>query len=257
MQFSEAVKLALQSLWSNKLRSILTLLGMVIAIASVMLVVSLTNGAKEFVTTKINTYGAATLTISKMPQTFMTIEEYLEFQKRKSLRRKHQGGKAVRSQTAGFQKGSGNPPAQTAGTEFQGPLFPRQGTLGGTKLNAFHTQPAGPGRNFGGIGHAAAMPAPFFHQNGGTASQQDGVRLAGQQVAAEALARPARFAVQREARKVHSLRSGVQFQAHGVVAQLVTRLSGSREQGGCGGTQKHAAGKRRKGGEFRVSHILT
>ena len=65
------------------------------------------------------------------------------------------------------------------------------------------------------------------------------------------------FAVQREARQVHSLRSGVQFQAHRVVAQLVTRLSGSREQGGCGGTQKHAAGKRRKGGEFRVSHILT
>jgi putative ABC transport system permease protein len=85
MQFGEAVKLALQSLWAAKLRSILTLLGVVIGIASVILVVTLTNGAKEFVTKKINTYGAATLTVSKMPQTFMTIEEYLEFQKRKDV----------------------------------------------------------------------------------------------------------------------------------------------------------------------------
>jgi len=85
MEFGEAVKLALQSLWANKLRSILTLLGVVIGIASVILVVTLTNGAKQFVTSKINTYGASTLTISKMPQTFMTLEEYLEFQKRKDV----------------------------------------------------------------------------------------------------------------------------------------------------------------------------
>jgi putative ABC transport system permease protein len=83
MQFGEAVKLALQSLWANKMRSILTLLGVVIGIASVITVVTLTNGAKEFVTSKINSYGAAVVTISRMPDTFMTIEEYLEFQKRR------------------------------------------------------------------------------------------------------------------------------------------------------------------------------
>src|ERR1700734_2130259 len=85
MLFGEAFKLALQSLWANKLRSILTLLGVVIAVASVIMVVTLTNGAKQFVTSKINTYGAATITVSKMPQTFMTIEEYVEFQKRKDV----------------------------------------------------------------------------------------------------------------------------------------------------------------------------
>jgi putative ABC transport system permease protein len=85
MLFGEALKLALQSLWANKLRSILTLLGVVIAVASVILVVTLTNGAKQFVTEKINTYGAATITISKMPQTFMTIDEYVEFQKRRDV----------------------------------------------------------------------------------------------------------------------------------------------------------------------------
>jgi putative ABC transport system permease protein len=85
MQFSEAVKLALDALWANKMRSILTLLGVVISIASVITVVTLTNGAKQFVTSKINSYGAAVVTVSKMPQTFITLEEYLEFQKRKNV----------------------------------------------------------------------------------------------------------------------------------------------------------------------------
>jgi putative ABC transport system permease protein len=85
MQFSEALKLALQSLWANKLRTVLTLLGVVIGVASVITVVTLTNGAKSFVTTKINTYGASVVTISKTPQTFITIEEYLSFQKRKDI----------------------------------------------------------------------------------------------------------------------------------------------------------------------------
>jgi putative ABC transport system permease protein len=67
------------------MRTVLTLLGMVIGVASVIMVVTLTNGAKSFVTNKINTYGASVITISKMPQTFITIDEYLEFQKRKDV----------------------------------------------------------------------------------------------------------------------------------------------------------------------------
>jgi len=85
MLLSEAFKIALQSLWANKLRTILTLVGVIIGVSSVILVVTLTNGAKQFVTSKINTYGAAVITISKMPQTFMTIAEYVEFQKRKDV----------------------------------------------------------------------------------------------------------------------------------------------------------------------------
>jgi putative ABC transport system permease protein len=85
MLFTEALKLALQSLWANKMRTILTLLGMVIGVASVIMVVTLTNGAKAFVTAKINTYGASVVTVSKMPQTFITVEEYLDFQKRKDV----------------------------------------------------------------------------------------------------------------------------------------------------------------------------
>ena len=85
MLFGEAFKLALQSLWANKMRTVLTLLGVVIGVASVIMVVTLTNGAKQYVTTKINTYGADVVTISKMPETFITIEEYLEFKKRRDV----------------------------------------------------------------------------------------------------------------------------------------------------------------------------
>ena len=62
MKFGEAVRIALQSLWANKMRSILTLLGVVIGVASVIMVVTLTNGAKRFVTTKLDTYGANVIT---------------------------------------------------------------------------------------------------------------------------------------------------------------------------------------------------
>ncbi len=85
MELLEGVKLALQSLWANKLRSILTLLGVVIGVASVIMVVTLTNGAKTFVTSKINTYGADVVTVSKMPQTFITLDEFLAFQKRRDI----------------------------------------------------------------------------------------------------------------------------------------------------------------------------
>ncbi len=85
MELMEGFRLALQSLWANKLRSILTLIGVVIGVASVIMVVTLTNGAKDFVTTKINTYGASVVTVSKMPQTFITVDEYLAFQKRRDV----------------------------------------------------------------------------------------------------------------------------------------------------------------------------
>ncbi len=85
MEFKEAVKIALQSLWANKLRSILTLLGIVIGVASVIAVVTLVNGANTYVTTKFSSYGADVFTISKMPQIITSSEEYQRYQKRKNV----------------------------------------------------------------------------------------------------------------------------------------------------------------------------
>ncbi|MBS1799919.1 MAG: ABC transporter permease [Acidobacteria bacterium] len=85
MEFKEAVKIALQSLWANKLRSVLTLLGVVIGVTSVIAVVTLVNGANTYVTTKLSSYGADVFTVSKMPQIITSPEEYQKFQKRKNV----------------------------------------------------------------------------------------------------------------------------------------------------------------------------
>jgi putative ABC transport system permease protein len=85
MEFKEAVKLALQSLWANKMRTVLTLLGVVIGVASVIAVVTLVNGANAYVTSKFTTYGADVFTVSRMPPLITSSEDYERFQKRKMI----------------------------------------------------------------------------------------------------------------------------------------------------------------------------
>ena len=85
MEFVEAIKIALQSLWANKLRSILTLIGVVIGVASVIAVITLTNGVNKYVATKVYSYGADVFTLSKQPPVIFTYEEYEKFQRRKDI----------------------------------------------------------------------------------------------------------------------------------------------------------------------------
>ena len=85
METKEAFRLALQSLWANKLRTVLTLLGVVIGVASVIAVVTLVNGANTFVATKFTSYGADVFTISKRPAIITNYEDYLRFTKRKDI----------------------------------------------------------------------------------------------------------------------------------------------------------------------------
>ena len=86
MQLIEAFRLALQSLWANKLRSILTLIGVVMGVASVIMVITLVNGANRYVSTKLSGYGADVFTVNKSSSVIFTPEEYFKFQKRKILR---------------------------------------------------------------------------------------------------------------------------------------------------------------------------
>ena len=85
MEFKEAVKLALQSLWQNKLRTVLTLLGVVIGVASVIAVVTLVNGANNYVTTKFTRYGADVFTVSRFPAIITNSEDYERYQRRKNI----------------------------------------------------------------------------------------------------------------------------------------------------------------------------
>src|SRR5208283_1736320 len=86
MKLIEAFKLALQSLWGNKLRSILTLIGVVMGVASIIMVITLVNGANRYVSTKLSGYGADVFTVSRMASVIMTPEEYFKYQKRKIVR---------------------------------------------------------------------------------------------------------------------------------------------------------------------------
>ena len=86
MQLIEAFKLALQSLWGNKMRTILTLIGVVMGVASVIIVITLVNGANKYVATKLSDHGADVFTVTRMPGVIMSAEEYFRYQKRKVIR---------------------------------------------------------------------------------------------------------------------------------------------------------------------------
>ena len=85
METKEAFRIALQSLWANKLRTVLTLLGVVIGVASVIAVVTLVNGANVYVATKVNKQGADVFTISKQAAFTGNYAEFLTYEKRKII----------------------------------------------------------------------------------------------------------------------------------------------------------------------------
>jgi putative ABC transport system permease protein len=85
MNFAEAVRIALAALWSNKLRSILTLLGVVIGVASVIAVVTFVNGINGYVAEKIFNLGADVFIINKQPNVITNVDQWIEAQRRKDL----------------------------------------------------------------------------------------------------------------------------------------------------------------------------
>lgn len=85
MNTSEAIRIAMQSLWANKLRSFLTLLGVVIGIASVIAVITFVAGINGYVAEKIFNLGADVFITTKMPNVITDVEQFLEGQRRKDL----------------------------------------------------------------------------------------------------------------------------------------------------------------------------
>jgi putative ABC transport system permease protein len=66
-QIFESIRLALASIWANKLRSLLTLLGNIVAVSSIITVVSLIQGVNGAVTSAIvSDLGADSFTIQRM-----------------------------------------------------------------------------------------------------------------------------------------------------------------------------------------------
>ena len=85
MNISEAIKIAGQSLWANKLRSALTLLGVVIGVAAVIAVMTFVNGLNAYVAERIFNLGADVFIMFKVSPAVTNVEHYIEGQKRKDF----------------------------------------------------------------------------------------------------------------------------------------------------------------------------
>src|SRR5689334_5004765 len=85
MNITEAIRVALQSLWANKLRSFLSTLAIVIGVAAVIAVVTFVTGIDGYVAGKIFNLGADVFIMSKMSPVQLNVDKFLEAEKRKNF----------------------------------------------------------------------------------------------------------------------------------------------------------------------------
>jgi putative ABC transport system permease protein len=85
MNIAEAIRIALASLWANKLRSVLTLLGVVIGVAAVIAVVTFVDGINSYVAEKVFRLGADVFIAGKSSGVITNVDQFLESQKRKNF----------------------------------------------------------------------------------------------------------------------------------------------------------------------------
>src|SRR5436309_4290329 len=85
MPFSEAARIALASLRANKLRSFLTVLGILIGVSSVVAVVAITEGLDRYMANQVLSLGSRSFSIQRMPDIITSRAMWLEMQKRKDI----------------------------------------------------------------------------------------------------------------------------------------------------------------------------
>jgi putative ABC transport system permease protein len=81
----ESFLVAIGSLRTNKLRTALTLVGIVVGVAAVIAVVTIIQGLDNKVATTFSSQGSTVFTISKRPQIITSREEFIKFSKRKDV----------------------------------------------------------------------------------------------------------------------------------------------------------------------------
>lgn len=89
----EAFLVAISSLRANKLRTSLTLIGIVVGVAAVIAVVTIIQGLDHKVATTFSSQGSTVFTISKRPQIIRSREEFVKFNKRKDVT--HEDAEAI------------------------------------------------------------------------------------------------------------------------------------------------------------------
>jgi putative ABC transport system permease protein len=85
IQIGESVSMAMGSLWANKLRTFLTLLGIIIGVLTIIAVVSVIQGLNNYVYTKMAFYGANDFSVSKYSLMITSLKDLREQMKRKNF----------------------------------------------------------------------------------------------------------------------------------------------------------------------------
>ncbi|HEY0003217.1 MAG TPA: ABC transporter permease [Pyrinomonadaceae bacterium] len=81
----EAFRVAAASLRANKLRTSLTLVGIVVGVSAVITVVTIIKGLDQTVASTFSSQGSTVFTISKRPQVITSREDFIRFNKRKDV----------------------------------------------------------------------------------------------------------------------------------------------------------------------------
>src|SRR5713101_5257333 len=85
MRFRDTLRLALEALSAHRLRTALTLLGLVVGVTSLILVMTLIQGANGYVKTKIANLGTDIFQVSKVPLATSNFNEMLKARKYREL----------------------------------------------------------------------------------------------------------------------------------------------------------------------------
>ena len=92
-QIWEAFRVATASLRANKLRTALTLMGIVVGVAAVISVVTIIKGLNQTVAQTFSSQGSTVFTVSKNPQIIKSREDFIKFNRRKDVT--HEDAEAI------------------------------------------------------------------------------------------------------------------------------------------------------------------
>ncbi len=82
---TEMFRLAVASLRNNKLRTLLTLLGVIVGVSAVIAVVTIINGLDQTVASTFSSQGSTVFTVSKRPLVITSREDFIKFNRRKDV----------------------------------------------------------------------------------------------------------------------------------------------------------------------------
>src|SRR5437868_8381040 len=82
---NESFRLALMSLRANKLRTFLTLLGVIVGVTSVIAVMTIISGLDKTVASAFSSQGSTVFSVSKRPLVITSREDFIKFNKRKDV----------------------------------------------------------------------------------------------------------------------------------------------------------------------------